>query len=353
VGIIRVLLAAAVVFGHAPGWPGHDAQMSFVRPMPGYFAVQAFFVVSGFYMELLRKKYEPAPIWVFYSNRYSRLIVSYLIVLAATMLLIALMPGVSFPPATFLADFKPDSASEWALVVFSNVMMFGQDLLAVLFSLSSNALLIPQAWSLALELWFYLLVPLLWRASDRALWIIVAASLALRLIIVSSPLPFWPWQQRFFPTEIMFFALGMLSFRGSSEILKIVRSGRACLLAVGAVIIFAGWLYPIAFPWSNQPELEMLWPSCVLVGAIFYFTLPAMFALTSRNRIDRLIGEFSYPIYLVHITIWYFFQPPFLIVACVAASAPLVFLVELPLERWRNNRLRATSMSSVMQSAKA
>jgi hypothetical protein len=67
---------------------------------------------------------------------------------------------------------------------------------------------------------------------------------------------------------------------------------------------------------------------------------------------QRLIGEFSYPIYLVHITVWYFVQPRFLIVACMVASAPLVFLVEMPLERWRNNRLRAMSMNSLIQSAK-
>jgi peptidoglycan/LPS O-acetylase OafA/YrhL len=353
VGIIRILLAAAVVLGHAPGWAGHDPQLSIVRPLPGYFAVQAFFVISGFYMELLRKKYAQAPIWIFYSNRYSRLIVSYWVVLAVTVLLIALMPGVSFPPATFLASFKPDSSSQWALVAFSNLAMFGQDLLSVVYSLGSNALLIPQGWSLALELSFYLLVPLLWRASDRTLWIIVAASLGLRLIIVSSSLPFWPWQQRFFPTEIMFFVLGMLSFRYSSEILNIVRSGRACLLIVSALIVFAGWLQPVAFPWSARPESAILWPSSILIGAVLYFTLPAIFSLTSRSEIDRLIGEFSYPIYLVHITLWYFFEPRFLIVACIAASAPLVFLVEHPLEEWRNNRLRAAAKQSNIRPANA
>jgi peptidoglycan/LPS O-acetylase OafA/YrhL len=348
VGIIRVLLAAAVVFGHAPIWAGYDPQVSIVRPLPAYFAVQAFFVISGFYMELLRKKYAPAPIWIFYSNRYSRLIFSYWIVLAVTVLLIALMPGVSFPPATFLASFKSDSASEWALLIFSNLMMLGQDLLAILFFHTSNDLLIPQAWSLALELWFYLLVPLLWRASDRALWIIVAASLALRLIIVSSPLPFFPWQQRLFPAEIMFFVLGMLSFRQSNEILNIVKSGRTCLLVVSAWILFAGWLRPVAFPW---PETTMIWCSSLLVGAIFYLTLPAMFSLTGRSHVDRLIGEFSYPIYLLHIMLWYFVEPRFLLLACIAASAPLVFFVELPLERWRNNRLRAGTVTSEMQSA--
>jgi peptidoglycan/LPS O-acetylase OafA/YrhL len=348
VGIIRVLLAAAVVFGHAPVWTGHDPQASFLRPLPAYFAVQAFFVISGFYMELLRKKYALAPIWIFYSNRYSRLIVSYWIVLILTVLLIALMPSVTFPPASFLASFKSDSASEWTLVVFSNLAMFGQDLLSVLYSLPSNAVLIPQAWSLALELWFYLLVPLLWRASDRTLWIIVAGSLALRLTIVLSSLPFFPWQQKFFPAEVMFFVLGMLSFRHSSQILKIVRSGRICLLSVSTLIILANWFQPFAFAW---PETSTMWFSNLLIGAIFYFTLPSMFSLTSRSRIDRLIGEFSYPIYLLHITLWYFIEPRFLLLACIAASAPLVFLVELPLERWRNSRLRATTITSEMRSA--
>ena len=165
----------------------------------------------------------------------------------------------------------------------------GQDLLSVLFSLSSNASLIPQAWSLALELWFYLLVPLLWRASDRTLWLIVIASLAIRLVIVSSSLPFWPWQQRFFPAEAMFFVLGISHF-ADEEIVNIVRSGRACLVMVSALIVCAGWLYPLAFPWSARPELEMLWPAASF-SAIFYLTLPAMFSLTSRSRIDRLIGE--------------------------------------------------------------
>jgi peptidoglycan/LPS O-acetylase OafA/YrhL len=351
VGIIRVLLAVAVVLGHDPGLAEHGPQVPFVRPLPGYFAVQAFYVISGFYMELLRKKYISAPIWIFYSNRYSRLIVSYWVVLAGTVLLIVLMPGVSFPPANVLANFKSESAVEWALVVFSNLTMFGQDLLSVLFSRTSDPLLIPQGWSLALELWFYLLVPLLWRASDRTLWGIVAASLALRLIIVSSSLPFWPWQQRFFPAEVMFFVLGMLSFRRSTEILNIVRSGQACLVIVSALIIFAGWLRPVGFPWPEP--VAMLWPNSILLGAIFYFTLPATFSLTSRSPIDRMIGEFSYPIYLVHITVLYFLELRFSILLCIFVSAPLVLLVERPLERWRNNRLRASTMKSDMRSAAA
>src|SRR5262249_36371607 len=158
--------------------------------------------------------------------------------------------------------------------------------------------------------------------------------------------PMFPWQQKFFPAEIMFFVLGMLSFRHSSAILAIVKNGRVCLLLVSTLIVFAGWLQPVAFPWSTQPELAIMWPSSIALAAILYVTLPAMFSLTNRSRLDRLIGEFSYPIYLVHITLWYFLQPRFLIVVCIIASAPIVFLVERPLEKWRNERLRARLLKS-------
>jgi peptidoglycan/LPS O-acetylase OafA/YrhL len=334
VGIIRFLLAAAVVLGHAPGWGGLDTQLPLARPLPPYFAVQAFFVISGFYMELLRKKYAPAPIWLFYSNRYSRLIVSYWIVCGLTWILMVSMPGASFPAASF----NPGGSAEGAFLAFSNVTLLGQDLIPFVSGNASAGVLIPQAWSLSLELYFYLLVPALWRASDRLLWAIAIGSLAIRLIIVFSPLPFYPWQQRFFPAEFGFFVLGMLAFRRSEEIQRVVKASPALLPLVGCSIVFVGWLEPAT-----------IWVNSMIVAAILFLTLPAIFSLTRRNEIDRLIGEFSYPIYLVHITIGYFFEPArhlwsgvLLLFLSVAVSAPLVLFIERPLERWRNNRLRTS-----------
>jgi peptidoglycan/LPS O-acetylase OafA/YrhL len=344
VGIIRFLLAAAVVLGHAPGWGGVGLP-PIINPLPPYFAVQAFFVISGFYMELLRKRYQPAPIWIFYSNRYSRLIASYWVVCAATAFLMIAMPAVPFPAA----NFRFDSASEAALAGFFNATMFGQDF-ASLVQLS-NALLIPQGWSLALELWFYLLVPLFWRTSNGILWSVVVASLVIRLIIILSPLPFVPWQQRFFPAELMFFVIGMLSFRRSDDIRRLIKSGPACVLAICALIVFVGWLIPPTVWSETQPK--PMWPYSIILAVVLYFTLPAVFEFTKSSRIDRNIGEFTYPIYLTHIMVGYFFEPAqrlwdgFLLLALsIAVSAPLVYFVELPLERWRNNRLHYVTRSS-------
>ena len=111
--------------------------------------------------------------------------------------------------------------------------------------------------------------------------------------------------------------------------------------------MFAGWFQPIGFPW---PGPAMVWPGSVLLGAALFFTLPAVFSLTGRTCFDRLIGEFSYPIYRLHVAIWYCFQPRLLLIACIAASAPLVFLVERPLEESRNKRVHAMTMKSERRS---
>jgi peptidoglycan/LPS O-acetylase OafA/YrhL len=344
VGIIRFLLAAAVVLGHAPGWGGVGLP-PIINPLPPYFAVQAFFVISGFYMELLRKRYQPAPIWIFYSNRYSRLIASYWIICAATALLMIAMPEVPFPAG----NFRFESTSETALAWFFNIAMFGQDFAS--FVQLSNTLLIPQGWSLALELWFYLLVPLLWRVSDSTLWSIVSASLVIRLIIILSPLPFVPWQQRFFPAELMFFMIGMLSFRHADDIRRLISSGHGCMLAICVLIVFVGWAIP-STTWS-ETQPKAMWPYSLILAVVLYSTLPAVFELTKDSRIDRNIGEFSYPIYLTHIMVGYFFEPAqrlwdgmLLLALSIVVSAPLVYFVELPLERWRNNRLRFVAGSS-------
>jgi peptidoglycan/LPS O-acetylase OafA/YrhL len=243
----------------------------------------------------------------------------------------------SFPPASF----SPGGSTERAFLAFSNITIFGQDLIPFVSGNSSAGLLIPQGWSLSLEIYFYLLVPALWRASDRLLWTIAITSVAVRLVIAYSPLPFYPWQQRFFPAELGLFVPGMLAFRRTDDIQRIVTASPVLLPFVGCSITFVGWLEP-----------AMVWINSMIVAAILFFTLPAIFLFTRRNEIDRLIGEFSYPIYLVHITIGFFFEPArhlwsgfCLLLLSVAASVPLVCFIERPFERWRNDRLRASLVS--------
>jgi peptidoglycan/LPS O-acetylase OafA/YrhL len=200
------------------------------------------------------------------------------------------------------------SPASLAFIIATNIAIFGQDVVMFLglapggdFFFTSNFrntspqlfnfLLVPQAWTLALELMFYLLAPFLVRRSAVTLVAIGLASLALRVVNYRI-LGFNddPWTYRFFPTELMFFVAGILSYRLYIR----VRSrdpGRMAALC---------WAVILAATASFQflPGGSLKWA--------FYFGLvtlglPFVFLLTRNNELDRQLGEMSYPVYISHI----------------------------------------------------
>ena len=80
-------------------------------------------------------------------------------------------------------------------------------------TLAWQALLVPQAWSLSMELMFYALAPFLARLDWRTLLAIACLSLALRFAGGALPVDFGLWAGRFFPTVLFLFLLGMLAQR--------------------------------------------------------------------------------------------------------------------------------------------
>lgn len=82
-------------------------------------------------------------------------------------------------------------------------------------------------------------------------------------------------------------------------------------------------------------------------AAALLFLVPQIFHLSRDSRVDRFIGELSYPMYLCHVAIGNYFEPAqrvwqggLLLLLSVLFSLPLVLGVERPLERWRQARLR-------------
>ena len=90
--------------------------------------------------------------------------------------------------------------------------------------------------------------------------------------------------------------------------------------------------------------------SVVAVVFPFAFALfvPAVFASTSRLRVDRWIGELSYPLYLVHFFVLSVLVslsvvvPSFVaVLLSVVAAAILVIAVDRPIEVYRQKRITA------------
>lgn len=334
-GLLRLLLAAAVVLGHAPGWGGVQGAFPVdpLRPLPPYYAVQAFFVVSGFYMAMLKSRYSEVSVFVFWTNRYLRLAPAYFIVVIATLGLAVVWPDRA-PP---FADYRAENQFAALLLWVSNWTMLGADTVELFNTKWSGGLIVSQSWSIGSEIWFYLLVPTLWSLTDRALWLITAVSLVVKMVIASTDLPFFPWQQRFIPAELMFFVVGMLAYR-NRKIMSSVVPYTASLFAVFGVVFFGYF------------TTHLSWFVSLAVAFVLFLTLPTLWLKTQNSKADKRAGEISYPVYLTHITLGYFILPAqsaggglLLLVLSIIAAVPIVTLIDAPINRWRERRYAVTS----------
>jgi peptidoglycan/LPS O-acetylase OafA/YrhL len=344
-GMVRVALALAVLLSHLP--------MATFKFIGGGLAVQAFFIVSGFYMALvLDGKYKDAS--VFYSNRLLRLFPTYFVMLAlgAVALFVLNASATAAPGLASTIAQNPDTAT---ILAIENLILIGQDSL-FWFTIDANGalhfdasgalpdetttlawqgLLVPQAWSLSIELMFYALAPFLARLDWRWIAAIAVASIGLRLAGHWLPVDYSIWQGRFFPTALFMFLLGMLSHR----LLPIVeRLPKAIGWAAAALLLayIVGYtLIPMAAPASR-------WVTYAMVAA----ATPWIFHAFREASLDRWIGDLSYPIYLsqlIVVGIVLTYEPPFplwsAIIGTLAISALVLVVAEHPVDNWRQARL--------------
>lgn len=351
-GFLRLLLATGVVLGHARGWGGIPQMPDFITP---YHAVQGFFVFSGFYMSLSFPKYKSA--WQFYLSRLSRLLPAYWIVAAVTVGLWIVFPTHPLS-APYLKTFH-EARGFWSVVILiSNLFLIGSDSFDYFPRSLPQYWAVPQVWSLGAELWFYLLVPVLVRARTRHLLVMVAGGIGLRLVLLASHLPFFPWQQKVFPAELSFFLIGMLSHRlyaflAEHNLLTCVPGW--AILGYGIVFLTLGNKLHL-FP---RPYQDSLWNSAT-VAATCCLAIPATFHLTKNSTVDKCVGDLAYPVYLWHIAIGYYFEPAqrlwcgwFLVLLSVLASVPLIVLVDRPLQRWRTSWLQREPASKAAPTPRA
>lgn len=355
-GFLRLFFAVAVVAAHAGPIFG-------IALVSGRTAVECFFVISGFYMAMvLEKKYLrlPTRAWrTFMGARLLRLLPIYALMLVAGLCLVllggAIYIGDRAQPMTQLFELP---AVTWIPIVFSNLVVFTQDwsmFSAIdpagylhfspdVFSEASPAyrfFLVPQAWTVGLELTFYLLAPGLARRSNRTLGLILVSSVALRFLFAFMGLRGDPWSYRFFPFELSLFVAGMLAFRFRDRLRGLLRvRGIWPLVIVGGALA----LLPVLGAWPAINGVALLaFPFAVAA------LVPAIFESTSKSRVDRWVGEYSYPVYMIHVLVLSIFasvgvNPPGVVavLACLAAASVVVFGIDRPLEVLRQRRIRMT-----------
>lgn len=360
-GTIRTLLALCIVVYHSYTIFGE-------RLTGGMVAVQAFYVISGFYMALiLNEKYKPGPgsFRLFITNRFLRIYPAYWVCLFLSVLMC--VAGMTWWNNSFYLGYWTSQWENlhWTAIVFfilANVLIFGSDWL--LFSgvsretgrlelapqmqsyspMAFQFLFIPQIWSVGVELSFYLLAPFLLRTKWFVQAGVLVASLLLRVVLTHEKLWIDPWSYRFFPTELALFMGGSLAYKlyvylREKPIPRWV-NGMFWITVIGLVVSYPHVMMgnPLHFRWYFY--------------TFFALSLPFIFLFSRSSHLDRVIGELSYPIYICHhfiMFLWrgYFFSHPLQMkwfgIACVLSSLVAAVIlyrgVIVPLEKIRQRRV--------------
>ena len=374
-GVTRLLLATAVIMAHSGGIFGF-------KPLGAVAAVQSFYMISGFYMALiLTEKYRgPGSYRLFLTNRLLRLYPMYWVVAIAS-LAVWLIASAAFGKPGPLAAGHDLNWPAHLFVRLTDVFIVGQDLTLFLGVDSDGGLywtksfratpppyvwqfvLVPPAWSLSIEILFYLIAPFLVRRSTPIIALVMVASLGLRgYIYFGLDLNEDPWIYRFFPTELAFFLAGSLAYRVYRWLLT-QRPPRSLALAITAFYL----LVTLSYQFLPNPEFlgvfGKLWP----FHALTWLVIPWLFLTSQQSRVDRYIGELSYPLYIVHFWVlwviptgWRFAGVPSesgwvsltVWLGAVICAIGLHHLVGVPLERYRQARVRAAAQGKLAESGK-
>ena len=298
--------------------------------------------------------------FLFYSNRALKIYPIYFINLALLLLWSYFVYKRGVLPGTItLFHQYTISNSVIAYFVFSNVIIVGLDWLFFfglgksgnLFFTSNfnlgpdpkvyNFALNPIAWTVGAELMFYIFAPFVVR---RKLWVVLfllLISLSLRIILAHCGYEFAPWDDMFFPSQIMFFMGGVISYH-LYKFIKEKSIDKKVNISLYFVFLMIICLYYEFFEESYLKQF-ILYVSTLLL-------IPFAFILTKKSKLDRFLGDLSYPIYISQFLFIKFvsikaFPKPFgrglsSLVLIIIFSVIVDFIVTKPLEKYRQTRIK-------------
>lgn len=249
-----------------------------VPPQTGRLAVEAFFCISGFLISMVATtRYAGRP-GAFLANRFLRIYPTYWACLAIGLVVVAALPqSTALHPSLLL----PATASDW----FANIAVFG-------LTQQTVSRLLPAAWSLHTELWFYLVIGLVTAARPRLTWFLLPASL-----LVSAYCAFWWSPIAFYGTPI---GNADAFFIGSSVFLlrDRLRPSRPLLVAGLGFALFEFFAWgPIL---GTQTVNEFLGAPAAGILMLGLWNSAIDLRLKRFKDAAAMLGRLSYPLFLLH-----------------------------------------------------
>lgn len=250
-------------------------------------AVYVFFCLSGYWMHA---------VW---ESRYAKLPHGYATFMVARYF--RLLPlfwvcgFLAFVTEIYLGKVDPTqwlsqthTAVEWLHVVGPHVFILGYNWL--------EHMTIVPAWSLDVEVQFYLLLPLLAVLVRSIDWLILPLAAAIAWAVLGTPL------DHTVAVYLLFFLLGMLSHqwrwrpRGQTALIASVIGG----LWVVALVTSPS-MRPVLIGGTQQGEIYRHWNELANAAlALIVLPLTVWTASLKADARDRMWGDMSYAVYLIH-----------------------------------------------------
>jgi peptidoglycan/LPS O-acetylase OafA/YrhL len=281
--------------------PGSGAPYVFI-PATGYVGVHLFFYLSGFVIAypfvMATAAAQPAPSWAtFAQRRFFKIVPSYVLSIAIAIAIgYAATQGNGAPLGIAIVTHLLFIHTWWDST-------FG----------SLNGVL----WTLAVEVEFYAIFPLVWQFFKRAPWATTGAMLAVAyawrkwLAVCCYSTLFPPWEQNL-PGYLGIFALGMLSAHvwvryGDAMRATRARRALATLVGVGGLL----WLVALqhdVYGWRSIDQWVGAWDVAhrPLLGLAFCAAALGSLAAASwwkrslANPVLIFLAAVSYNLYLYH-----------------------------------------------------
>ena len=288
-GLYRYILAHLVVISHLCP--------DLTKNPPGTYAVFAFYTLSVYLITLILNEiygFSTNGIKRFFINRFLRLYPAYLVTIFISVFLVYLIPDIAQNLNKALK--LPTSFFE----ILANSFIFG-------LSASTQSRLVPPAWALNVELCFYVLMALhlVRKRKTVIIWFVISFLYTVLMIINN-----FPFENRYSPLEaasLPFSTGAMIYFMKENLTLKFKWH-----FYVSAFLFLINALYSSL--WGN-PQVLGFYTSFILNVWLLFYLIKVNIKLTPvwLRKIDKLLGNLSYPIYLCHWHIatlvdWLFFR---------------------------------------------
>lgn len=275
-GAYRYILAMMVVVAHLGKLPGYNHS--------GSYAVFSFYILSGYLMTLVLNEcygFNLKGITRYLSNRALRLYPPYLAIMLFSIVIVLLIPDATRKINKFLV--MPEAVIAWV----SNIIIIG-------LYIDTTARLVPPAWSLFVEIAFYVLMALLLSRHRLIVFVWLALSVLYAAYLIYSSSSFLV---RYSPL-----LAASLPFSVGAAIYHLKQwwvPGKRVLQA--AVVLFVANLVL----WYFFERGSVL--NALMIGFYLNVLINAVIVLCicqlRDNKFDRFLGDLSYPLFLCHFQI--------------------------------------------------